>query len=417
MTMKVLLASLAAGAVALPSPVEAPAAATAPDLTIRSVTLNPASPVVGPVGAVRLVVEVVARGVAGPEGVTIQVEPGVPPEPSRVGTFPVSASGSVSASVPGGSPDRGRPACPARSPGRGRARRPVAGGPGSLRSPGSGDTGFPGVDGGPIPSSDMATGQVAERAARVLSRAGQDWETWRFAPDKSLSRWYRAGTWTVAATAREASGTTVTGYTPFWLKRETRFGAVQAVRKGTEVQVDGVFEAGRSAGSRGLRPVRRPARRDHAPPETTQAAWTQAATAASDTQGSSAGRAGPSRRGVADPLRGNQASHAARLGQGHRTAQTRAEPSPGSLRSRGTAPSGQGVHRRAEQRGAGARPPGRSAAPRSGGGRAGHQRAGQQPVAPGQPPPGAARTPAGGRPAGSATRARADAAPARCPRR
>ncbi|WP_371778950.1 hypothetical protein [Streptosporangium subroseum] len=409
--MKVLLASLAAGAVALPSPVEAPAAATAPDLTIRSVTLNPVSPVVGPVGTVRLVVEVVARGVAGPEGVTIQVEPGVPPESSRVGTFPVSASGSVSASVPGAVPAPRPTRVPSQVSGtrKGTVAR-LAGGPGAFL-PGSGYTGFPGVDGGPIMSghgsdgadlvtsahgsdgadlvtsahgsdgadlvtsahgsdgadlvtsahgsdgADLVTsahasdgaglvtsgqgsdgaglimsghgsgdarlitsgqGGIALETAKVSSRAGQDWETWRFAPDKSLSRWYPAGRWTVTATAKGAGGTTVTGYAPFWLKRETRFGAVQAVRKGTEVQVDGVLKRVDPRGVVDYAPFAgQPVEILHR--ETAQAAWTPVATATSDAQGKFS-RIVPDRQGGEWRIRFAGTGHyAARLGKIHPT--------------------------------------------------------------------------------------------------
>ncbi|MEU8381980.1 hypothetical protein, partial [Streptosporangium sp. NPDC048865] len=64
MTMRVLLASLAAGAVTLPVPAGAPAAAVE-DLTIRSVTLRPTSPVVGPADSVRMVS---LTGTTGPAG-------------------------------------------------------------------------------------------------------------------------------------------------------------------------------------------------------------------------------------------------------------------------------------------------------------------------------------------------------------
>ncbi|MFD1500236.1 hypothetical protein, partial [Streptosporangium lutulentum] len=232
-----------------------PAAATTPDLTIRSVTLNPASPVVGPVGAVRLVVEVVARGVIGPEGVTIQVEPGAPPE-SRGVTLPVSASGSVSVSGPASGPR------PARLSGQ---------------VSGAGDA-------APVTHVLAGGGGSAIGTRAVAARAGQDWETWRFAPDKSLSRWYPAGRWTVTATARGAGGTTVTGYAPFWLKRETRFGAVQAVRKGAEVEVGGVLKRVDPRGVADYVPFAgQPVEILHR--ETAQADWRPVGTATSDAEG------------------------------------------------------------------------------------------------------------------------------------
>ena len=51
----------------LPVPAGAPAAAVE-DLTIRSVTLRPATPVVGPADSVRMVIEVVARVPPAPRG-------------------------------------------------------------------------------------------------------------------------------------------------------------------------------------------------------------------------------------------------------------------------------------------------------------------------------------------------------------
>ncbi|MFI6453556.1 hypothetical protein ACIBF6_18605 [Streptosporangium amethystogenes] len=198
MTLRVLLASLAAGTVALPVPAGAPAAA-AEDLTIRSVTLRPANPVVGPADTVRMVIEVVARGVTGPEGVTIKVEPGATPA-SKGTSFPVTAS------RPGGGPGRG----PALAP-------------------------------GPVPGPTVSARLAPGAAGMTGFRPGEGWETWRFAPEKSLSRWYPAGPWTVSVTARGADGAEVTGHTGFLLKRLTRFGGVQVAPGGSGVRVTGAL--------------------------------------------------------------------------------------------------------------------------------------------------------------------------------
>ncbi|MER5623133.1 hypothetical protein ABT061_19040 [Streptosporangium sp. NPDC002544] len=198
MTLRVLLASLAAGAVALPVPAGAPAAA-AEDLTIRSVTLRPANPVVGPADTVRMVIEVVARGVIGPEGVTIKVEPGATPA-SKGTSFPVTAS------RPGGGPGRG----PALAP-------------------------------GPVPGPTVSARLAPGAAGMTGFRPWEGWETWRFAPEKSLSRWYPAGPWTVSVTARGADGAEVTGHKGFLLKRLTRFGGVQVAPGGSGVRVTGAL--------------------------------------------------------------------------------------------------------------------------------------------------------------------------------
>ncbi|GHH71252.1 hypothetical protein GCM10017673_24460 [Streptosporangium violaceochromogenes] len=173
---------------------------------IRSITLNPDSPVVGPAGAVRLVIEVVARGVEDPAGVTIEVEPGVPP--------------GVTA----------RPASPGAGTGQGAG--PSA--PAYIVTP----------QGTPAPPAGGPTGGPTGAAAAQATgpRARQGWETWRFLPDKALTRWYPAGRWTVTATARGAGGVTATGRAAFWLRRETRFSAVRVVGKGSEaVRIRGVL--------------------------------------------------------------------------------------------------------------------------------------------------------------------------------
>ncbi|MGW3370066.1 hypothetical protein ACWDOR_44875, partial [Streptosporangium canum] len=104
MTMRVLLPVLAAGAAALPAgaaavPARAEPHAAVKDLAIRSITLDPEAPVVGPSDTVRLVIEVVARGVSGPQGMTVQVEPGAPPE-SGTGPLPGVGAGVQTVSEP-----------------------------------------------------------------------------------------------------------------------------------------------------------------------------------------------------------------------------------------------------------------------------------------------------------------------------
>ncbi|MER5320218.1 hypothetical protein [Streptosporangium roseum] len=261
MTMRVLLpvlaagaATLPAGAAALPARAEPPAAVR--DLAIRSITLDPEAPVVGPAGTVRLVIEVVARGVSGPRGMTVQVEPGVPPESgtgplsgavtqtvSGTGSLPgavtqtVSGTGSLSGAatqtVSGTGPLPGAVtqtvAVPVSEPDAGTAQIPVSPALTYLAPP-------------PPASRAPASGRAARRhATGPAARAAGEWETWRFQPEKRLSRWYPAGRWTVAVTARGADGGTVTEYAGFWLKREAKFSAVQALRKAAGVEVRGVL--------------------------------------------------------------------------------------------------------------------------------------------------------------------------------
>jgi len=168
MTSSLLLVSLAAGALTAP----APALPAAAELAIRDVSVRPATAVVGAGNSIRLVIDVVAKGVAGRNGVTVKVEPGAPPG-SRPGT-----PGDLLA---------------------------VDGSPGSGRPPGS-----------PEPVLSAESGAVRLRSG---------WETWRFLPDKALNRFYPAGTWTVTATAHGSGGTSVTAYGSFQLKRETRLTA------------------------------------------------------------------------------------------------------------------------------------------------------------------------------------------------
>ncbi|MGV9777293.1 hypothetical protein [Streptosporangium sp. NPDC003464] len=220
MTMRVLLPILAAGAGAVPSGAVVPPAWAEPpaavDLAIHSITLTPGAPVVGPSDTVRLVIEVVARGVASPDGVTVRVEPGAPPEPGT-----------------------DAPADAESGPAPQTVRIPVPDAPPYVPPP---------QEAGPAPAvldlvvpGHAARGRRTGPAAGSAGRAGTEWETWRFRPDKRLSRWYPAGRWTVAATAEGAGGETVTEYAEFRLRRETKFSAVQAVRRGAQVEVKGVL--------------------------------------------------------------------------------------------------------------------------------------------------------------------------------
>ncbi|GAA0919798.1 hypothetical protein [Nonomuraea longicatena] len=98
MTSNSLLASLAAGALAAPLLGPVPAAAQ-DELAIREIVVRPAEPVVGASGSVRLVIDVVATGVGGQDGVTVKVEPGSPP---RSGPEGQPESGQPPAATPSG---------------------------------------------------------------------------------------------------------------------------------------------------------------------------------------------------------------------------------------------------------------------------------------------------------------------------
>jgi hypothetical protein len=80
------------------------------------------------------------------------------------------------------------------------------------------------------------------------------WETWRFLPDKRLSRFYPAGTWTVTATAHGKDGATVTEYASFQLRRDTKLSEVQVERARGAVRLRGsltrVDPRWRSSGAR-----------------------------------------------------------------------------------------------------------------------------------------------------------------------
>ncbi|MFC4121166.1 hypothetical protein [Nonomuraea zeae] len=77
MTRSLLLVSLAAGSLSAP----VPASSAAIEPAIRAITVRPADPVVGAHDSIRLVIDVIAKGALGKNGVTVKVEPGAPPGP------------------------------------------------------------------------------------------------------------------------------------------------------------------------------------------------------------------------------------------------------------------------------------------------------------------------------------------------
>ncbi|WP_283132903.1 hypothetical protein [Rhizohabitans arisaemae] len=143
-----------AASVAFAAPAHA-AAETGPE--IRSVTVRPDTPVVYDGGSVRVVVEVVARGVT-EKGVKITVEP-----------------------------DRRGKASPAPRP----TPRPTV----------------------------QATPVVSSSPSRTGRRSSGEWQTWRFLPAKALDKRYPPGRWTVTVTATDDAGTSATRSVHFWLKR------------------------------------------------------------------------------------------------------------------------------------------------------------------------------------------------------
>jgi hypothetical protein len=312
MIRSLLLVSLAAGALTVPMP----ASSAATELAIREINIRPASPVVGAGNSVRLVIDVIAKGVRGRDGVTIQVEPGSTPDAtgsvtggSLVTSKPSSPSTGVLAPGPTGSAATGRSAtagrsaaaAPAPAPraavgghrGASRVQRlPVAlrqrSGYARLAVRSDWDT-RPAYDGGPTqgvrPSTATSPAPGGEAAVDPVGgvgtattgpgRAGwpawfgpgvwaaarepqprpvnvepalalmpvwrttpggmrmrDNWQTWRFLPDKALNRFYPSGTWTITATATGDDGTSVTRHQTFQLKRETKMSSVRAEKAG-----------------------------------------------------------------------------------------------------------------------------------------------------------------------------------------
>ncbi|XVQ82676.1 hypothetical protein ACQP2K_27950 [Microbispora siamensis] len=217
--MRPLLATLVLAA-ATTAAAAAPAPASG-DLAIRSVEVRPSDPVVGPSGSVRLVVDVVARGA---DRVSVVLEPGRAPsggddaggEPEPDATPPPPSGDAVP--VPSVSPDPTAPQGPAV--------------PAAVPLPGLGglaSAAMPGV---------MGASRDGRPARRVSSG---EWETWRFFPDKPLSRWYPSGPWTVTATAVNARGERAVARVGFNLRRATEIEGLKVVRDGDGVRVTGTL--------------------------------------------------------------------------------------------------------------------------------------------------------------------------------
>ncbi|MBG0816853.1 hypothetical protein [Planomonospora sp. ID82291] len=222
MTFRAFLISLTAGACALPALVATAAPVAADDhVAIRSITLRPSAPVVHPDRPVRLIIEVVARGVSGRDGVTIKVEPGAPPA-----------------------------------------------------SPPSADS--------PSPADAPQDWQPEPGSAQRLPEPG--WRTWRFLPERRLNRWYPTGLWTVTATAKGQDGSRVVRHAGFRLRHATDFSALQVRRADRGVQIRGVLNRLDPEGYLDYAPFpRQPVEILHRPARGEE--WTTVATATTDRGG------------------------------------------------------------------------------------------------------------------------------------
>ncbi|MBP2703609.1 hypothetical protein JOL79_07325 [Microbispora sp. RL4-1S] len=224
-----------------------------PDLAIRAVTVRPAEPVVGPTGSVRLVVDVAARGA---DRVDVTLEPGRPE--SDEGEEPDGPSGpgqdGWGDDEPGQAGGQESGSASPLQPGAG----PADGAPGGPEDEGTGDgaddpgglgpvmtTPVPRLLGVPLAGRRSPSGWAA-RAVRVPVRAGAagsgGWETWRFLPQRRLSRRYPSGAWTVTATARNGRGGELAEKTVFYLRRATEIDGARVVRDGRAgVRVSGTL--------------------------------------------------------------------------------------------------------------------------------------------------------------------------------
>ncbi|MFI6792679.1 hypothetical protein ACIBG4_35660 [Nonomuraea sp. NPDC050383] len=202
MTRRLVLVSLAAGALTVPAPASS-AATTLPGAaspagvaststsasghglaaaaraarvpTIREINLRPASPVVGAGDSVRMVIDVVAKDVKGRNGVSVKVEPGAPPQSapgspgSSDGTSP--ATGAVAPGEPAAQAPR--PAAPAPRPAAPGTGRPgsAASGPGTQdRTPPAGSPAGPPAVAPAVAFDDLGAPMPSGHAIRPAGR-------------------------------------------------------------------------------------------------------------------------------------------------------------------------------------------------------------------------------------------------------
>ncbi|GGT07153.1 hypothetical protein ACFFV7_08160 [Nonomuraea spiralis] len=265
MTRSLLLVPLAAGTLTVPMHVPAPAPVpvhvpvhvsvpvpafpAATELAIRAITVRPADPVVGAHDSVSLVIDVIARGARGKNGVTVKVEPGVPPGPLLSAKPPVtdapaadpalqppgrpeppSSSDAAQEAEPGIAPDTSTGAAPgAPAPGGASEAPPLLRAPLLELPPSLGVGAQLELQRAPA-AKPFPTRQDWRRTEVPPARMAGDWETWRFLPDKKLNRFYPTGTWTITATAGGANGATVTEYASFQLRRATQLSSVRVER-------------------------------------------------------------------------------------------------------------------------------------------------------------------------------------------
>ncbi|MEU7689387.1 hypothetical protein [Microbispora hainanensis] len=225
--MRPLLATLV-----LSTATTAAAAAPAPasgDLAIRSIVVRPSDPVVGPSGSVRLVVDVVARGA---DRVSVVLEPGrAPADGDEPGEEPEP---DVTPSPPSGD------AVPVPSASQDPMVPPGGAVPGAVPVGVPAGVPLPGLGG--LASAVVPRMTGASRDGRPVRRMSSgEWETWRFLPDKALSRWYPHGPWTVTATAVNARGERAVAHAGFNLRRETQIEGLKVAREGNSVRVTGTL--------------------------------------------------------------------------------------------------------------------------------------------------------------------------------
>ncbi len=158
MTRSLLLVSLAAGSLTVP----VPAASAATEPAIRSITVRPSDPVVGAHGSVRLVIDVIAKGARGKDGVTVKVEPGAPPvrEPQPRPVTPPIVSQAPAPVRPPAAPPAAPPAVP---PGQDQVRPPAQE---PVRPPAQ--------DAGSRPNQDAAQGAAQVPAQGPAQEAAAD---------------------------------------------------------------------------------------------------------------------------------------------------------------------------------------------------------------------------------------------------